>query len=399
MADALAQALSVISDDLIALRHDIHRWPEPGFEEVRTQAALRAALTAAGLAPRDCAGTGLIVDIGSGSGPAIALRADIDGLRMTEANPDLPYRSERDGFAHMCGHDGHAATLVGAGRLLAGVADRLPGRIRLLFQPAEEGPGGAPVMIEQGCLEGIDEVYGMHNWPTIPLGGLRTIAGPCMAAVSEFAIEIRGKGVHASQPQDGRDPVLAAAHVVTALQSIVSRSIHYQDRAVVSVTTIHGGEAFNVIPDTVTLGGTIRALSEESNQLIETRIAEISAGTAAAMGCTAEVRIKRMYPVLINAPGPTALVESVARAHLGDVSTEMLPMLGAEDFAYYLQHRPGCFFFLGGGEAGRSNAVCHATSYDYNDNLIDIGVRFWLRLVEARMGVSLFGPCTTVQGG
>ena len=245
-------------------------------------------------------------------------------------------------------------------------------------------------MIEQGCLEGIDEVYGMHNWPTIPLGCLRTIAGPCMAAVSEFAIDVRGQGVHASQPQDGRDPVLAAAHLVTALQSIVSRNIHYQDRAVGSVTTIHGGEAFNVIPDTVTLGGTIRVLSEESNQLIETRIAEIAAGTAAAMGCTAEVRIKRMYPVLINAPEPTALVQAVAREHLGDVSTEMLPMLGAEDFAYYLQHRPGCFFFLGSGEAGRSNAVCHATNYDFNDNLIDIGVRFWLRLVEARLGVSLF---------
>ncbi len=389
MSDVLSAAISTISDDLIALRHAIHRWPEPGFEEVRTQAAIMAALTEAGLSPRSCAGTGVIADIGSADGPAIALRADMDGLRMTEANPGLPYRSQRDGFAHMCGHDGHTATLVGVGRLLAGVAERLPGRVRLLFQPAEEGPGGAPVMIEEGCLEEIDEIYGMHNWPAAPLGSLRTIAGACMATVAEFSVVVRGRGVHASQPQEGRDPVLASAHIVAALQSIISRNTHYQDRAVVSVTTIHGGEAFNVIPDAVTLGGTVRALSEESYHLIETRIAEIATGTALAMGCSAEVSIDRMYPVLVNAPGPTALVERIGREILGGVSSEMLPMLGAEDFAYYLQRRPGCFFFLGGGEEGRSNAICHATDYDFNDNLIGVGVRFWMKLVEARLGVTL----------
>ncbi|MDG1484024.1 MAG: amidohydrolase [Myxococcota bacterium] len=390
MSAPLHTALAAISDELIALRHDIHRWPEPGFEEVRTQAAIMAALSEAGLSPRACAGTGVVVDIGSGDGPCLALRADIDCLRMTEANPHLPYRSERDGLAHMCGHDGHTATLVGAGILLAGVEDRLPGRIRLLFQPAEEGPGGAPVMIEAGCLEGVDEVYGMHNWPAAPLGALRTISGPCMATVAEMSITVTGKGVHASQPQDGQDPVLAAAHIVTALQSIISRNVHYQDRCVVSVTTIHGGEAFNVIPDTVTMSGTIRALSEESYDLITARIEAVATGTATAMGCSAQVLINRMYPVLVNTPKETALVESVARAVFGTVSDELLPMLGAEDFAFFLQHRPGCFFFLGGGESGRSNAICHATNYDYNDNLIDIGVRFWLKLIEARMDVALF---------
>jgi len=389
MSALLDAALAAISDELIALRHDIHRWPEPGFEEVRTQAAIMAALSEAGLSPRACAGTGVVVDIGSGDGPCIALRADIDCLRMTEANPHLPYRSERDGLAHMCGHDGHTATLVGAGILLAGVADRLPGRIRLLFQPAEEGPGGAPVMIAEGCLEGVDEIYGMHNWPAAPLGALRTISGPCMATVAEMSITVTGKGVHASQPQDGRDPVLAAAHIVTAMQSIISRNVHYQDRCVVSVTTIHGGEAFNVIPDTVTMSGTIRALSEESYDLITARIEAVATGTATAMGCSAQVMINRMYPVLVNTPKETALVESVARAVFGTVSDELLPMLGAEDFAFFLQQRPGCFFFLGGGEPGRSNAICHATNYDYNDHLIDIGVRFWIKLIEARMDVAL----------
>jgi amidohydrolase len=390
MADSLGAAWDGIEAELVELRHRIHRWPEPGFEEVRTQAAIVAALREAGLAPRACGGTGVIVDLGGGGGPSIALRADIDCLRMTEANAALPWRSERPGYAHMCGHDGHTATLVGLARLLAGVQDRLPGRVRLLFQPAEEGPGGAPVMIAEGALDGVHEVYGMHNWPSAPLGALRTIAGPCMATVAEFTVEVRGKGVHASQPQDGRDPVLAAAHLITALQSIVSRNVHYQDRVVVSVTQVHGGEVFNVIPDTTTLGGTIRALSEEAYRVIVERMQAVVAGTTAALGCTAELKVTRMYPVLVNAPAPTELVERVGRAVLGDVSTDMLPMLGAEDFAYFLEQRPGCFFFLGGGEPGRSNAMCHATDFDYNDRLIGIGVRFWVKLVEARMGVALF---------
>ncbi len=393
MTAPLLEALASLQPHLVSLRHDIHRYPEPGFEEERTQARIREELEAVGLEPRDCAGTGLVVDIGSGTGPTIALRADIDCLRMTEENHDLPWRSQREGLAHMCGHDGHTTAMVGVAKLLAPHADKLPGRIRLLFQPAEEGPGGAPVMIEQGCLDGVDEVYGMHNWPAMGLGTLQTIAGPCMATVASFTITIKGKGGHASQPQDARDPVLAASQVVSALQSIVSRSVHYEERAVVSVTTFHAGEAFNVIPDTAVLTGTTRALSEEVCDLIERRMGEVVTQVAAGMGCEGALDFVRMYPVLVNTPVETAHVERAARAVLGEgaVTSTNLPMLGAEDFAYFLQHRPGCFFFLGGGEPGRSNSMCHATDYDFNDRLLAPAIQLWVRLVEDRLGVELYG--------
>jgi amidohydrolase len=387
----LHDAIDAIRDDLIALRHDIHQHPEPGFEEVRTQAAIRAQLEAVGLSPRDCAGTGLVVDIGSGDGPTIALRADMDCLRMTEGNHHLPYRSAHEGLAHMCGHDGHTATLVGVGRLLAPLADQLNGRVRLLFQPAEEGPGGAPKMIEEGCLDGVDEVYGMHNWPGAPLGALRTIEGPCMATVAEFKLTVHGRGTHASQPHAGADAIVAGAAIVQSLQTIIARNVHYLESAVVSVTTFHAGEAFNVLPDTAVLGGTVRALSDEAAALIESRIGALAEGIAAAHGCRAELVYTPMYPVVVNAPKPTQHLVRVASELFGAdaVNSDSLPMLGAEDFAYFLQHRPGCFFFLGSAEDGRSNSLCHATDYDFNDNLIAPGVALWFRLVEDRLGQSL----------
>jgi len=380
---------------LTDLRRAIHAWPEPGFEEVRTQARLKAELEAIGLNPRACGGTGLVCDLGSGP-RTVALRADIDCLRMTEANPELSWRSEREGLAHMCGHDGHAAALVGAARLLVAVQDELPGRVRLLFQPAEEGPGGAPVMIKDGCLEGVDEVYGMHNWPNIPLGTLRTISGPCMAHVAEFNAVITGVGGHASEPTECRDPVLAAAHITTALQSVVSRFVSYQDAVVISVTQLHAGEAFNVIPDTARLGGTIRILRDEVWDTIEERMRRIVCDTATALGCTAELHFDRMYPATVNSPEQTAAVERLGRAYFGPeaVSSEDLPMLGAEDFSYFLQQRPGCYFFLGSGEEGRTNAPCHATDFDFNDALIAPAVGFWVRLVEDRLDAQLYSGST-----
>jgi amidohydrolase len=388
----LASAIDAVSDDLVELRHDLHRHPEPGFEETRTQERLRGELEAIGLAPRDCGGTGLIADVGAGDGPLIALRADIDALRMTEENHHLPYRSQHDGIAHMCGHDGHTTMLIGAARLLAARRDQLPGMVRLLFQPAEEGPGGAPVMIDEGALDGVAEIYGCHNWPSFPFGCLRTIVGPCMATVAIFEITVTGRGGHASQPHAAIDPVLAASHVVTALQSIVARNVSYEERAVVSTTCIHGGEIHNVIPDQVELTGTIRALSDESYELIERRIGEIARQTAAAHGARAECRFERMYPVLVNHAAETEHVERVGRAIFGDdaVTAAELPMMTAEDFAYFTRERPGCYFFLGSGETGRDNAMCHATSFDFNDNLIAPGVTMWVRLVEDRLGVKLY---------
>jgi amidohydrolase len=388
----LATAIDGIHDDLVALRHHLHRYPEPGFEERETQARLRDELAACGIAARDCAGTGLVADIGHGDGPVIALRADIDCLRMTEENPELPYRSTRAGLAHMCGHDGHMAMLMGAARLLAGHGDRLPGTVRLLFQPAEEGPGGAPVMIEEGALAGVDEIYGLHNWPGFPLGTLRTVTGACMATVAIFEITVHGKGGHAAQPQQAIDPVLAAAHVVTALQSIVARNVHYQESAVISTTCVHGGEIHNVIPDTVRLTGTIRALSDPIYQLIEERIGAVATQTAAAFGARAECSFERMYPVLVNHPAATEHVLRVGRSLLGEsqVTGDELPMMTAEDFAYFTRERAGCYFFLGSGESERTNAMCHATDFDFNDRLITTGVSMWIRLVEDRLGTQLY---------
>jgi hippurate hydrolase len=410
----LTDAIAAIHDELVALRHDLHRHPEPAFEETRTQTTLRAALESAGLAPRDCAGTGLVVDIAPAGGAdrrghgsdasasdapsggalpqAIALRADIDALRMTEANPDLPHRSAHPGLAHLCGHDGHMTMLIGAARLLAPVAGRLPGRVRLLFQPAEESPGGAPVMIREGALDGIDEIYGCHNWPRFEFGTLRAVAGPTMAKVAVFSVRVTGKGGHASQPHLAIDPVLAASHVVTALQSIVSRTIHCQHAVVVSVTMIHGGEIHNVIPDAVELTGTIRVLDDADYDTVEERVRTIAERTTAALGARAECSFEPMYPVLVNDAGATEHVLRVGRSLLGEsnVSGADLPILASEDFAYYTRERPGCFFFLGGAEPGRTNAMCHATDYEFNDRLIEKGVAMWVRLVEDRLGVRLY---------
>jgi len=396
----------------------IHANPEPGFEEKNTNKLLRKMLVMlAGIDEgciSDCAGTGIVADI-VGVGPpssgkpkvrSIALRADMDALRMTEGNTTLPYRSKNQGVAHMCGHDGHMASLVGAASLINRRAHSLPSncRVRLLFQPAEEGPGGAVPMIEAGCLDGVDECYGYHNWPPFKLGYLHVRSGPVMAHPTAFKIEIVGCGGHGSQPHLAVDPVLVAAHVVVALQSVVSRSVPSAEQAVVSVTMIHGGEATNVIPDKVTLQGTTRDLSPETYDLIVERIRAIVDGTCAMFGAKGTIEMNPLYDVLVNHKEQTEVVQSLARRHFGEdrVKEDGLPILGAEDFSYYLQKVPGCFFFLGGNERAlrnwsqtgapgeRSNCMCHNTAFDFNDNVLPIAAVFWVRLVEQRLGVSLY---------
>ncbi|MDF1664132.1 MAG: M20 family metallopeptidase [Planctomycetota bacterium] len=388
----LSAAISDILDATIQLRQHIHAYPEPGFEEVETQARLIKEVRALGLEPVICGKTGLYVDLGDGQGPKIALRADIDCLRMTEGNHHLAYRSKKEGLAHMCGHDGHTASLMGALSVLSKVREKIKGTVRIFFQPAEEGPGGAPLMIEEGVLNDISEVYGMHNWPEAPLGELRTIPGPCMATVTTMSMSIHGKGGHGSQPQESIDPVLTAAHIITALQSIVSRNMHSKDAVVISVTMVHGGEATNVIPDKVDLGGTVRTLSDSLMDDVCERIEKVATATADAFGATVDIELFRKYPVLVNDPGCTETVKRVGREHFGaeNVNEIKLPMLGAEDFAYYTQKTPGCFFFLGGGEEGRSNSMCHSTDYDFNDALLDPAIQFWVRLTEDRLKVKLF---------
>ena len=418
------EALDGLFSAMASIRREIHAHPEPGFEEVKTQALLKKLLVElAGInesAIKHCAGTGLVADI-KGCGPpsetgkgqnvvphikTIALRADMDALRMTEGNQALPYKSTNTGVAHLCGHDGHMASLLGAAALVSKRAQRLPEDciVRLLFQPAEEGPGGALPMIQEGCLDGVDECYGYHNWPAFKYGDLVVCPGPLMAHASTFEIVIDGKGGHGSQPHLAVDPVLVSAHVVVALQSIVSRSIASKAQSVVSVCMVHGGEVFNVIPDQVKLCGTIRDFDETVYEQICERMKALVHGTCSAYGATGTVTFNSMYPPILNHAKQTAMVEQLGRRLLGSekVHDGGLPIMGAEDFSYFLQKVPGCFFFLGGndeelsgwarlGAAGsRSNCMCHNTAFDFNDNVSPLAAVLFVRLVEERLGCSLY---------
>eukprot|EP00930_Biecheleria_cincta_P002713 TRINITY_DN103706_c0_g1_i1.p1 TRINITY_DN103706_c0_g1~~TRINITY_DN103706_c0_g1_i1.p1 ORF type:complete len:489 (+),score=55.13 TRINITY_DN103706_c0_g1_i1:72-1469(+) len=420
---------------LIALRREVHMNPEPGFEEVRTQQRVREILTSFAGVPetqiRTSAITGLIVDIKGTAPPradakikCVALRSDLDALTMKEGNNSLPYRSKNEGVAHMCGHDGHIAGLMGAAILLQHGAAKIPSNftVRLLFQPAEEstppgkggydyektGGGGAVPMIMDGCLEGVDEVYGWHNWPAWPLGQLHVQPGPVMAHSCWFEIVITGRGGHGSQPHVCVDPIVCGAAVVSALQTIVSRSLISSSNAVVTVAQFHAGERNNVIPDTARLGGTIRDVDEAVFVTIKRRFNALVDGVCKGFGCTAEVTISSLYPCVMNHPGPTEAVERCAATLTGPValkvSREGVPLMGAEDFSYYLKERPGCFFFLGteelllrglstydgGDDTPRSNCICHGTTYDFNDNVLPRAVLMFLRIVEDRFGLQLY---------
>mmetsp|Transcript_20165 Transcript_20165/g.51492 ORF Transcript_20165/g.51492 Transcript_20165/m.51492 type:complete len:466 (+) Transcript_20165:61-1458(+) len=439
---------------LIGLRREIHMHPEPGFQEIRTQGRVKEVLVKFAGIPecqmRTVAITGLIVDI-KGTGPpnaeakvkCVALRSDLDALTMKEGNNGLPYRSKNEGIAHMCGHDGHITALVGAAILLQKRSDRIPSNctVRLLFQPAEEstppgtggydfektGGGGAMPMIMEGCLEGVDEVYGWHNWPTWNLGEVIVRTGSVMAHTCNFKVVVTGRGGHGSQPQVCIDPVVCTANLVGALQTIVSRALPSAANAVVTVAQFHAGERDNVIPDTATISGTIRDVDPRVFDTIKRRFNELVNGVCKAYGCTAEAKIFSMYPAVVNLEMGKEVVERCAAKLTGPVAlkahSEGLPLMGGEDFSFFLQQRPGCFFFLGtqelllrglssydGGEdTPRSNCICHGTTYDFNDNVLPRAVLMLLRIVEDRLGLDLYSQdevlsasgnlTTTVAGG
>jgi len=403
----LQQELKTELPGLVDLRHTLHSNPELAFQEHETQKRLETILREAGYTEiKKCAQTGLVVDL-KGKGPrrelsptsppspsVVALRGDIDCLPMTEGNHHLPYRSKQPGRAHMCGHDGHTTILAGAALLLKKVDEKLPSNfsVRFLFQPAEEGPGGAKPMIEEGALDNVDEVYGLHNFPLIPLGEISIADGPVAAHLTTLYIDVIGKGGHGSQPQVAVDPILAASHIITSLQSIISRNIHPKEQSVISICQIHAGTTHNVIPDVCSLTGTIRDFDSGVSDLIQQRIIDIAQNTAKSFGATAKVRFEPLYPVLVNSPKETNHMIRVGKKVLGEgkVSSKLLPILGAEDFSYFTEKVPGCFFGLGRGEEGRTNAMCHSTQFDFNDKSIPVGIELWVRLIEDRFGVSLF---------
>ncbi|OQR82889.1 amidohydrolase family protein [Achlya hypogyna] len=422
----LAQLTPDTTADLFAqltqLRRHLHKHAEVTWKEFQTQATIKAFLLEHAQIPEEnisvCATTGLVVNI-YGPTPAdtptpnglkcIAFRGDMDALAMTERNPHLEYESVNVGAAHMCGHDGHVTSLVGFAILLQRVRHLLPPHtsVRLLFQPAEEGGFGAVKMIEGGCLDGVDEIYGYHNGP-FPLGSVAVRGGPMMAHAAFFSITVSGPGGHGSAPHQTQDPVLAAGHIIVAVQSIMSRSVSAQESAVISITQVHGGEADNVIPSKVTLSGTIRDFSPEVFATIEARLRAIVEHTAAAYGTVGAVTIHDSYPVTVNAHAQASIVTDVVAAAYGPekVSSLGLPVSGSEDFSYYLQKIPGAFYFVGTKEhnyeptaADVSNPCCgqkpqnrglHSDTYDFNDDILPITARLFLELAQHRLGCTLY---------
>ncbi|MET0258942.1 MAG: M20 aminoacylase family protein [Methylobacterium sp.] len=379
--------IAAMKDEIAEWRRHLHQNPELLYDLPVTSAFVEAKLREFGC-DEVVPGIGRSGVVGvirgsRGDGPVIGLRADMDALPIHEA-ADVPWRSGTAGKMHACGHDGHTAMLLGAAKHMAETRN-FAGSVALIFQPAEEGGGGGLAMVEDGMMErfSIREVYGMHNRPGLPVGEFTTRAGPVMAASDTFEIHVRGKSSHASRPHTAVDPVLISAHIVIALQSLVSRETDPLGSLVVSVTTTHGGTASNVIPDEVVLGGTVRTLTNERRDHAERRLAEIAQATAALFGGSAAVDYRRGYPVTVNHVDETAFALSAARRVAGDagVNDNSPPVMGAEDFSYMLESRPGAFIFIGNGDT----AEVHNSSYDFNDEAIPHGVSYWVMLVETAL--------------
>ena len=391
----LAQAAAITQ-----LRRDIHAHPELCFEEVRTADLVAAQLTEWGIPiHRGMATTGVVGIVhgrdGGKSGRAIGLRADIDALPMTEFNT-FAHASKHQGKMHACGHDGHTAMLLAAAQHLAQQRD-FDGTVYLIFQPAEEGGGGAREMIKDGLFEQfpMEAVFGMHNWPGMEVGKFAVSAGPVMASSNEFRITITGKGGHAALPHMGVDPVPIACQVVQGFQSIVSRNKKPVDAAVISVTMIHAGEATNVIPDACEIQGTVRTFSFEVLDLIERRMQEIAEGVSAAFGAQCNFEFQRNYPPTINTAYEAEFCRRVMADIVGvDNAVAQEPTLGAEDFSYMLLEKPGAYCFIANGDGahrgryeggGHDAGPCtlHNPHYDFNDELIPLGGTYWVRLAQA----------------
>ncbi|MBX9900197.1 MAG: amidohydrolase, partial [Burkholderiaceae bacterium] len=376
------------------VRRDIHAHPELCFEEHRTAELVAQKLQAWGIPMiRGLGGTGVVGIVKNGTSErAIGLRADMDALPMQEINT-FEHTSRHAGKMHACGHDGHTAMLLGAALYLS-KHKNFDGTVYLIFQPAEEGGGGARRMMEDGLFEQcpMEAVFGMHNWPGAAVGTFGVTTGPMMASSNEFEVVVRGKGAHAAQPHKGIDPIMAAIQIAQSWQTIVSRNASPLESVVLSVTQIHSGSATNVIPDDATLIGTVRGFSDAMIDLVERRMQTIAQHVAAAFDATVDFEFKRNYPPLVNHPKETAFAADVMRAIVGaeNVDHQVEPTMGAEDFAYFLQAKPGCYVFIGNGDGahrdmGHGLGPCnlHNPSYDFNDDLLPIGATYWVRLAEA----------------
>ncbi len=377
-----------ISDDIYTYRRDFHQNPELSFQEYRTAETISKYLDSFGITHKtNIGGTGIVGEIYFGAGPTIALRADMDALPIQEIG-DLEYKSKNEGVMHACGHDGHMAILLGTANVLSKNKKIKKGKIRFIFQPAEEGGGGARYMIDDGCLEGVDEIYGLHLWNYQPLGEIGVKEGPIMAAADMFDIIVKGKGGHGATPQGTIDAIVVASHLVTALQTIVSRDTNPLENTVVTIGKISGGENFNVIADQVKLSGTTRAYTEKNRIMIKNRMKDIIDGISKAFGSEIVLNYKEGYPPTINHKLPTKHILDVASQVVGKGAGFPYLSMGGEDFSYYLQNIPGCFFFIGSApdEKDTLSTPHHCSHFNIDERSLLVGASVYINLIKNILG-------------
>jgi amidohydrolase len=395
-ASALARVRREVRDlapEIVRLRRDFHQHPEGGFRETRTAEKIAAWLRECGpyRVRTGVAKTGVIADLEGRdpAGPCVLLRADMDALKANEENAHLAFRSVNPGLMHACGHDGHMAILLGAARVLARHRDAIKGRVRLVFQPAEEGPGGAEPMIAEGALRDPvpDAAFALHLWSRLPLGVAGVRAGPMMAYTDEIVIRVRGRGGHGAHPDQGIDAILAACQLVVALQTIVSRSVDPTESAVLSVGKISGGTVMNALAEEVVIEGTQRAFRPEIRDLCTRRVHEIAAGIDTAFGSRTGIEYIARYPAMVNDPERVKLATGILEGVLGAGRVIDIVSLGGEDMAFYLQQVPGCLFFLGAGNPVKGcDAPHHSPRFDIDEDALPIGAELLLRLTEHFVG-------------
>jgi hippurate hydrolase len=383
---AVINRIAEWQEELTAWRRDLHAHPELAFEEVRTAAFVAEKLRAFGVdeVHTGIAGTGVVGVLRSGGGSrSVALRCDMDALPIAERT-GAAHASRIPGKMHACGHDGHTTMLLGAARYLAETR-RFDGTVYLIFQPAEEGRGGSKRMIEEGLFERFpaDAVYGLHNWPSLPVGAFAMSPGPAMAAADQITIRLTGRGCHAAMPHLGRDPIVGAALVIQALNALVGREVDPVDQALVSITKVAAGDTFNVVPEEAVLLGTVRTFRAATRDRLESRIGEVVAGIATATGLAEEVHYHRGYPPTINHAREAAIGAEVAAEIAGEAQVDRAapPSMGAEDFAFMLEERPGAYIRMGNG-SDADGRVLHSPHYDFNDAALPFGISYWVRLAE-----------------
>lgn len=388
--DKTAARIAALHADMTLWRRDIHAHPELGFEEHRTADLVAGKLASFGIeVHRGLGKTGVVGILKAGNSTrTLGLRADMDALPIQEANT-FEHRSQHAGVMHACGHDGHTTMLLGAARYLAETRD-FDGTVHFIFQPAEEGIGGARAMVDDGLFEKFpcEAIFGMHNRPSLPVGKFAVKSGPMMAGGAFFDIQVTGKGAHGARPETGVDAALVAAHIAVALQSIVSRNVAPVDTAVLSVTKIHAGDAYNVIPQSATLGGTVRAFSREVMAMVEARMKRVAESTAEAFGASAAVDFRNLFSPTINNPAEAEYAARICTELVGAENVNRNPALvmASEDFSYMLERVPGCYINIGNGTA-EGGCEVHNPAYDFNDDALPLGAAFFVRLVESRLHV------------